>query len=332
MKKIVLTGRNSPGSLERVESEIPRPGKNEILIQVKHAGVSFADAMMRYKAYPGAPKMPFTPGFDVCGNVVKIGAAVNHLQVGDRVIALTRYGGYAEFAVSSADLAMKIPDQTRTDEAVALVLNYVTAHQMLVKYRKFASDDSLLVYAAAGGVGTALLQLASSMGLQVFGACSTKKTAIVERCGGIALDYKTTDIVSEIKKRKPGGVTTVLDPIAGPHFDRSRLLVQKGGDLIGFGVLNLFSGDRITGSMFKNMLKIASMYLFSRGFHFHFFRLNQTDRAAFIRSLRSVFDLYVTGKIKPIIGKEYLLQDALLAHEDIVTGRSHGKLVLNCAL
>ncbi|MED6297642.1 MAG: alcohol dehydrogenase catalytic domain-containing protein, partial [Candidatus Thermoplasmatota archaeon] len=155
MKRIVYTKRGGLEAIEIIDEKSPEPGNNEVMIEVHRAGINFADLMMRQGLYGAAPDFPFTPGYEVSGVIRAIGSEVERHNVGDRVVALTGFGGYAEQVVVSEERAWTLPDNVSFDAAAAMPVTYLTAHHMLVHLGNFREGDSVLVHHAAGGVGTA---------------------------------------------------------------------------------------------------------------------------------------------------------------------------------
>jgi len=331
MKKAVLTGVGGPEKLEIVETESPVPGKDEVLIRVKHAGVAFADVIMRRGKYLGAPKFPLTPGYDVCGEITKLGPGVEGLQVGDTVLAFTQFGGYAEEVATKTVRVFKAPADINSAEGASLVLNYITAHQILTGYAALKSGQTILVYSAAGGVGTAALQLARVMGLKAYGACSSGKTEIVREYGAIPIDYKSEDVASRLRELEPNGVDMVLDPIGGEHLEESRALVKTGGFLICFGFFSAFSGDALTGGLGSTIRRMLALRFLQRRVKARFYSVNPNNRAKNEASMRELLALYEARKIKPLIGADLPLTEVREAHRLLTSGGSRGKIVLNCS-
>ena len=333
MKHAVLVKTGGPDSIQIQETEKPAPANKEITIKVDHAGVAFADVMMRHGIYPGAPKMPFTPGYDVCGSISEIGSGVSGFSIGEKVIALTQFGGYAQYASVHYKRAIKVPDNINTAEAVTLVLNHISAYQMLTKYKKLRPGNTVLIHSAAGGVGTAATQIARSMGLKTYGTCSTSKINIVKNLGATPIDYKKEDFVTRTRELEPQGVDFVLDPIGGEHWVQSRKVLKSQGTLVGFGFFSLFDHDRPIGSFMDAGRIILSLMIktWIPGLKkFHLYSIQPKNHKAVQKSLREVLEMYNNGDIKPIIGKEYKLNEVSKAHEELANSKAHGKLILNC--
>ncbi len=333
MKQAVLYQTGGPDSFQICEMDEPEIKQDEILVRVDHAGVAFADVMMRHGVYPKMPKLPFAPGYDICGIVLKTGVKVSNIKIGDKVIALTQYGGYSQLAKVHCQRAIAVPNDTDSAEAAALVLNYISAYQMLTIYVQFKPGQKILIHSAAGGVGTAATQIAKAMGLKVYGTCSAKKAHIVEACGATPIDYQNCDFVEILNEQEPGGVDVVLDPIGGPHWVRSQKVLRPGGILIGFGFFSLFSKDKIIGSFLNSAKYIVSLNIGSllpRAKKFKLYSIRPNDHRAIQESLRCILDMYLHGKIKPVIYQTYPLEKVSQAHFDLANSVSYGKIVLSC--
>jgi NADPH2:quinone reductase len=189
--RMVLTGLGGPEVLKCVEEHLPKPGAGEVRVKILAAGIAFADVLMRRGLYPGTPKFPFTPGYDLVGNIDALGDAVSQFVIGQRVAALTMIGGYSRYTVVPAGRLVPVPDGLDPAEAVSLVLNYVTAYQMLHRVAKLREGQRVLIHAAAGGVGTAALQLGRLAGLEMFGTASKAKHQLVASLGATPIDYRS---------------------------------------------------------------------------------------------------------------------------------------------
>ncbi len=329
-KKVVITDHGSAGRLELVDAEIPNIKDSELLLRVEYAGVAFADIMMRHGRYPGQPKPPFTPGFDVVG-VVERSASNAHVKTGTRVAALTRYGGYAQYVVVDAVGAVPVPDEVPPEKAVCLVLNYLTAYRILRRVCSLDEGAAVLVHSAAGGVGTAALQIGRNLKLQMFGTASASKHEVVRGLGGVPIDYHSEDFVEFIAKAAPRGLDAVLDPIGPSNWRRSQRVLKRGGTLVAFGGLAMH--DRTRDVMKDGTLSMVTtalwLKLFSRA-RLALFDVTagkpeerRTDLATLLEQTRE-------RQLDPIVARVLPLSCAREAHQLLGSGEVIGKLVLDC--
>jgi len=216
--------------------DVAAPTTGEVLVEVETAGVAYADVLMRRGVYPETPPLAFTPGYDVVGRVLATGPGVEHVEVGDRVASLTVTGGYSTHALAQAALTVPVADHLVAAEVSALVLNYVTAAQMLERVARVPGGGSILVHGAAGGVGTALLELAEHHGITAIGSASGSRTEAVTARGGIPLDRRQVDVVDETLRLVPDGVTATFDAVGGPHLRHSRRATARGGTVVSYGL------------------------------------------------------------------------------------------------
>ena len=208
------------------EPTIPDPSLGEVRVKVVAAGTGFTDTMIRRGRYPdfkGRP--PFTPGYEIVGVVEKIGSGVTAQLEGQMVADLCVVGGYAQYAIRPAEFLVPVPDGVDPAEAVCIPLAYLTAFQMLTRYRNLPRGAMILVIGASGTVGTALLDLARHLGLKAIGTCSAANLPVVERFGAAAIDYHAGDFVTSVGRLtadRPGGpgVDIAFDAIGGAHFGR----------------------------------------------------------------------------------------------------------------
>jgi NADPH:quinone reductase-like Zn-dependent oxidoreductase len=330
-KRIVIFKTGGIDSMRLEEGEIPEPGSNQIRIRVKAAGVAYADVMMRHGRYPGAPAMPFAPGYDVTGVVDAIGENVCDFKMGSMVTALTQFGGYAQHVCVEPFRTVSLPSNTNPYESVCLPLNYITGYQMLHNVAKVSQNDKILIHSAAGGVGTAVLQLGTLHNLQMYGTASKGKHSIVTENNGIPIDYKNDDFTAVLKKMEPAGIDAVFDPIGGENWFRSREVLKKGGKLIGFGALSVIDRDRPIAGLAGIIGSALKLKIFNKGRPFYFYGINfKKDPAGFHRDFSQVISLYTSGKLKPIVHKVLPLEKAGEAHHMLTSGEATGKLVLDC--
>ena len=205
-------------------------------VRVLAAGVSLPDLMMREGIHPETPALPFTPGWDLVGVVDRPGDGVTGLEAGQLVAALPISGAYAEFVCLPQRELVPVPAGLDAAEAVSLVLNYITAYQMLHGSAKVRAGQRVLIHGAAGGVGSALLQLGRLARLEMYGTCSSSAARAVSELGGIPIDYRQVDFVEEIHRLTGGGVDAVFDGIGGTHIWRSREALRRGGTVVAYGL------------------------------------------------------------------------------------------------
>ena len=200
-------------------------------VRVLAAGVALPDLLAREGIHPETPALPFTPGWDLIGIVDRLGDGISGIEPGQIVAALPISGAYAEFVcLPQRELVPVLPGLDAA-EAVSLVLNYITAYQMLHRSVKVRSGQRVLIHGAAGGVGSALLQLGRLAGLEMYGTCSSRGAPAVSDLGAIPIDYQHQDFVQEIHRLTGEGVDVVFDGIGGRNLWRSRDALRPGGKM-----------------------------------------------------------------------------------------------------
>ena len=243
--RIIVTHYGGPDVLRAVEEECPEPKVGEVRVRMLSAGVSLPDVMMREGVHPETPRLPFTPGWDLVGVVDRLGVGTSGIELGQKVAALPINGGYADFVCLPQGELVPVPPELDAAEAVCLVLNYVTAYQMLHRSAKVTAGQRVLIHGAAGGVGTALLQLGRLAGLEMYGTCSSRASSTVTELGGIPIDYEHEDFVTGIHRLTDGGVDVVFDGIGGPHLWRSRMVLRSGGTVVAYGITSSLHKGRL---------------------------------------------------------------------------------------
>ena len=227
--RMMITGLGGPEVFKWIEDDLPVPAPGQVRVKVIAAGVAFADVLMRHGLYPGAPAFPFAPGYDIVGEVDALGDGVSGFAIGQRVAALTMIGGYSRYTIVPAAHLVPVPDNLDPAEAVSLVLNYVTAYQMLQRVAKLRQGQRFLVHGAAGGVGTAALQLGNIAGLEMFGTASKSKLELVSALGATAIDYRCENFLERIRQLAPEGLDAVLESIGGKTRTDSYHCLRRGG-------------------------------------------------------------------------------------------------------
>jgi NADPH2:quinone reductase len=216
-RRVVLTRFGKPtDAFQIVEDDLPEPNEGQVRVKILAPGVAYADVMMRHGVYPGMPRLPFTPGYDMVGVIDAVGTGVRAFSPGQIVAALTFFGSYSQYVCLSTEYLVVVPEGVDSVEASCLPLNYLTAYQLLYRVANVKSGQSILVYGAAGGVGTALLQLGKLAGLHVYGTASSLKQELVTQLGAIPLDYKKEDVVARVRALTGGGWMWFLMVLAVP--------------------------------------------------------------------------------------------------------------------
>jgi NADPH:quinone reductase-like Zn-dependent oxidoreductase len=240
--RVIITAYGGPGVLKLIEEDVPEPRLGEVRLKILATGVAFADVLMRYGMYPNMPPLPFSPGYDVVGIIDKVGQNVADFTVGEPVTALTMTGGYSQFLSVPAGELTRVPAGVDPAEAVSLVLNYVTAHQLIHRIAALQLGQSVLIHGGAGGVGTGALEIGKLSGLKMYGTASRGKHDLVSAFGGIPIDYRTDDFVIRVLQMTGGaGVDAVFDAVGGGNWWRSYKTLRAGGKapggkLIGYGM------------------------------------------------------------------------------------------------
>jgi len=303
------------------EVETPAPGQGEVLIKVAAAGVNYADLAQRQGAYLTRTRTPMTPGFEVAGTIAALGPGVSAPAVGTRVIAFVN-GGYAEYAVASASTIIPIPENLDFAHAAAFAVQGLTAYQTLRESGRLQTGESVLVQAAAGGVGTLAVQLARLMGAdKVIGTASNEqKLDLVRRLGAdAAIDYTQDDWVEQVKKASGGrGVDVVLEVVGGAIAEQCLQCLAPFGRMV---IIGAASGQRAQFSaiqlMYKN-LSVVGYWLAAR--------LSRPDRIA--AAAVELMQYLATGTLQIIVGQTFPLAEAAEAHRAIAARSTTGKVVL----
>jgi NADPH:quinone reductase-like Zn-dependent oxidoreductase len=243
--RVIVTHYGGPDALRVIEEECPEPKSGEVRVKVLAAGVSLPDLLMREGVHPEKPRLPFTPGWDLIGVVDRVGADISGIEPGQIVAALPISGAYAEFVCLPQRELIAVPSGLDTAEAVSLVLNYVTAYQMLHRSAKVRSGQRVLIHSAAGGVGSALLQLGHLARLEMYGTCSSRGASAVSDMGCIPIGYQRQDFVQQIHRLTREGVHVVFDGIGGTHIWRSRKALRRGGKVVAYGLTSSLRGGAI---------------------------------------------------------------------------------------
>ncbi len=337
MRSVWITRTGPPEVLEVREGPDPAPANGQVLVRMRAAGINFADVMARLGLYPDAPKLPCVVGYEVAGTVERVGSGVAGLKTGDRVVALTRFGGYTEAIAVPEAQVFPMPAAMSFEEAAAVPVNYLTAVLMLRHFGNVRKGDRVLVHAAAGGVGMAAIQLCRIAGAEVIGTASASKHATLRDAGvAHAIDYRTQDFEQEVKRITGGrGVDIVLD--ATGAFGKSYRTLAPLGRLVCFGLSGAATG--LVPS------RLAALGRIVRLPWFHPIKLMNDNKAVIGVNLGHLWDRiellrgemlalladYEAGRIAPVVGKTFPLVQAAAAHRFIQERQNVGKVLLTAA-
>ena len=339
--KVVVTRYGGPEVITVAEQECPAPMPGEVRVKVLAAGVSLPDVLAREGVHPETPRMPYTPGWDLVGIVDQIGEGVSGFELGQTVAAMPISGCYARYVCLPQRKFTPVPAGLDSAEAVAVVLNYVTAYQMLHRSAKVKPEQDVLIHGASGGVGTALLQLGRLAGVKMFGTCSAQAAAVVKELGATPIDYRNSDFVQEIHRLTGDGVDAVFDGIGGDNLWRSREGLREGGRVVVYGFQGKLHGGRMTsdepsGRHPIRESAILGWYILRNWFlpgrksmvPYSIQWLMRLKPAWFRHDLLTLFDLLQQKKIRPLIAQRLPLCQARQAHELLGSGGVIGKIVL----
>lgn len=335
--KVVVSRPGGPEVLQVVSEELPEPRAGEYRIKILAAGVSYADLLMREGVHPETRRAPFTPGWDLVGKVDKIGDGSHAYQPGQMVAALPIVGSYADYICLPEKELVPVPDGVDPAEAVSLILNYVTAYQMMHRSARVRKGQKVLIHAAAGGVGTALLQLGKLAGLDMYGTASAHNHDLVLRLGGKPIDYRRVDFVAEVLRLTGDGVDVVFDGIGGRHVWDSYHVLRPGGRVIAYGSTSfLKNGQLYQGARgrVRGLPAMAAQIALShlipnrkRITGYSIQTLKRINPKFFREDLSTLFDLLAQGLIQPAIAARFSLEEVRQAHQLQAQG-VRGKVVL----
>lgn len=316
--RVIITAAGGPEVLKVEQVPIPVPGEGQVLVRMEAAGVAFGDVQLRQGRLPG--KLPAVPGYDVVGRVSALGPDVRNVEVGERVAALTMTGGYATDVLAPAERVVTVPDHLDAGQVSAIVLNYLTAWRMLHRVTRVPVGGSILVLGAAGGVGSALTELAQLENLHVFGTSSAHRRAALEATG-VTFVADQDDL--------PSQVDVTFDSVGGPSLKRSRHATRRSGTVVSYGMsfatasdLSKFGGLRrhvcaLTKSKLTPGPKVVMSLVAGR----------RTPPVELRSDLSHLIDLLASDRIHPVVTKMPLTA-AADAHRKLEGRTVLGKLVL----
>ena len=339
MEQVQIPRYGDPDVLTVVQGADPEPGDGEVRVAVRAAGINFADILARMGLYQDAPKPPLVVGYEVAGTIEALGAGVDTSRVGERVLALTRFGGYGSHVVVSADAAVPLPEKMSFEEGAALPVTYLTAYHMMIYLGNLHRGERILIHSAGGGVGIAAIQLARWRGAEIYGTASAGKHARLRELGvAHPIDYRSEDFEEVVRRETDGaGVHMALDAVGGRSFKKSYRSLGKNGRLFCFGVSSFAPGQ--TRQMWQTAKGLVTMPWF------HPVKLMTDNKAVFGVNLGQLWDeaevlqgemvellrLYDEGVVAPEVDRAFPHTEAAAAHRYIQDRRNFGKVVLTFA-
>ena len=338
MKKVIYPRVGGVDSIEILDVEEPQASEGEVVVRIHRAGINFADLMMRQGLYGSNPDFPFTPGYEASGVIISLGKGVKGLELGDRVLAMTGFGGYSEKVSIPSSRVFKLPDSVTFDQAAAIPVTYGTAYHMLFHLGRISPGDSVLIHHAAGGVGTAVAQLCKVAGASVvIGTASAPKKEFVESIGVKFVDRETEDFVKICKDMTGGkGVHHAIDPVGGKNLMRSYKATRRGGKVYFFGASSAVKGDKRSiisaFRMWLNTPKFNPIKMMSSNkaiFGVHMGLLD--DNTIFEGHLSALSKMLEDNEIDPIIDSIWRFERVSEAQMHMHDRKNRGKILLDFA-
>ncbi|MFE6050432.1 medium chain dehydrogenase/reductase family protein [Kitasatospora sp. NPDC056446] len=334
--EVVLPGIVEPEGLQIRHAAVPKPGPGQVVIVMEAAGVSFAEQQMRRGRYYDQPPFPFVPGYDLVGRVLSTGPGVDPQTLGRRVAALVKVGGWASHVVVDAADAVAVPDGLSAAQAETVVVNGITAWQMLHRRARVRAGHTVLVHGASGGVGSVLVQLARAAGARVIGTASERHHDAVRALGAAPVDYRTGRVPELVRALAPGGVDAVFDHVGGRSVVDSWGLLARGGVLVAYGSASTRDD---TGSQQWPVLKVLGRTWWwnalPNGRRAYFYNIwagrslnGGRFRARLRQDLAEVFAAVARGEVTAPIAARLPLARAAQALRLAESGTVTGKVVL----
>ncbi len=337
LTEVVLPGIVGPTEFQLRQREKPTPARGQALVRVEATGISFAERSMRRGRYPGQPAFPFVPGYDLVGTVETVGPNVDTSLVGTRVAAATMVGGWATHSIVEARRLVPVPAGVSAANAETVVVNGITAHQMLFRAAKARKGQTILVHGASGGVGTILVQLARHAGIRVIGTASPKNHDALRALGAEPIDYHDADLASRVHELSPGGVDAVFDQLGIASISASFNMLAPGGTLVAYGTAAT-QHDGSSSVMLEFVQLFARVFAWNampngrRAVFYNFWGGSRMHGYTFFahqrHDLAAMLNLVADGKITPQIAARFALSAIATAMTLAESHTTSGKIIL----
>jgi len=336
MQSIWITKTGGPDVMQIRDTDFDGPGKNEVLIKVKAAGINFADLLIRKGLYPEAPRLPLVPGYEVAGEIEEVGPEVSGDLVSKPVIAFTRFGGYSEYVFVPVGHFFPMPEFLSYETGAALPVAYCTAHLLINILGSVRDGDKLLIHNAGGAVGLAAFELARKIGATVYGTAGRHKHAFLKNLGfADVFDYSTESWIVKARQLLDGkGFDLIIDPIGGKHWQKSYRALGPGGRLGMYGISSSCDNKGFcTLKLLQTLFQMPGFHPLSllnqnKGiFGVNMARLwDQPDRIA--SWMKHILNGLGDGWITPHVDKIFPFSEVGMAHDYIESRKNIGKVIL----
>jgi NADPH:quinone reductase-like Zn-dependent oxidoreductase len=335
MKAIFLVRKGPPEKAFEIRKvKTPQPQEGQVLIKVEGFGLNFADIVAREGMYRDAPPMPSVLGYDVVGRIEAFGKNVSGIQSGDRVVALTRFGGYAEYALTDSRAIAKIPDSLNIAEACSLATQFITAYYCAAEAANLREGEQVIVHSAAGGVGSALMQYCKFKKCEVIATTgSASKVDLLKQQGAAhVLNTSTENFYTRVKELAPGGVDTIFDALGGKFIKSGIKLLSPAGRIVCYGA------SQMTGTNLFNRVRAALQFGFYHPAEFmmssksligvNMLHIADKKPELLQHCLQQVMKLHAEGILSPMKGKIFPASEIAAAHRYLQERKAIGKVAL----
>jgi NADPH:quinone reductase-like Zn-dependent oxidoreductase len=333
--EMVLRGVGEPESIEATRRELPAPGPGQAIVRMAATGVSFAEQSMRRGVYYDQPRFPFVPGYDLVGTIEALGDPASGLQVGQRVAALTKIGGWAQRVLLETGDLVPVPDGVSAEDAETVIVNGLTAWRVLHRTIRPSAGQTIVVFAAGGGVGSVLVQLARQAGLRVIGTAGPSQQQRLRDMGAIPIDYRSEDVPARVRELAPGGVAAVVDNVGGAGIVDSWRLLAPGGTLVSLSDMGMRDAKHPMARFLKHFGRLLMWNALPNGKRARMFNLWAGHRLHLDRfrvdlrtDLTELFGLLAEGSLVAPIDSRYPLSQTAAALRRAEAGGLSGKVII----
>lgn len=333
--EMVLPGIGEPESLRMSTRELGAPGPGQAVVRVEASGVSFAEQSMRRGKYYDQPEFPFVPGYDLVGVVEQLGPDTgSDVRVGQRVAALTKVGGWAQRVILDVGDLVPVPDGVSAAAAETVIVNGLTAWRVLHRTAKVRPGQTMVVFAAAGGVGSVLVQLAVHAGIRVIGTAGPSQQERLRKMGAIPIDYRAEDVPARVRELAPGGVDAVVDNVGGSGILDSWRMLARGGTLVSLADMSVIDAKHPMVPFLRHYGRVQLWNLLPNRRHAYFFNIwagrrnVERFRTRLRADLTALFGLLADGSLTAPIDSQYPLSQAAAALRHAESGGLAGKVII----